>query len=264
MKEEIREGFEEEESNGVGGGFGFAENIFASSSSSSFSLLRVFFPTPPPFSSSPWPPRRRFSFSSQSLHPYNPNPPIFFPQIHPTHLKSMELREQQNHLNLDLALSIGGTFSNLPGKSNGSDEESGLTDVKNRGEIRRRQGKRKREEDRNNPPWKEEKKLEGDLMNNVDLHKPDPALQIPYPSSSLQYVPFLNGYGYAFPCFVPYWATAGESLVGCRSVSDVGFSNKKSGSCGSSPVCSSSIISDNHQSSSSHEGTFQFPSNPNA
>ncbi|CAK9323646.1 unnamed protein product [Citrullus colocynthis] len=173
----------------------------------------------------------------------------------------MELREQHNHLNLDLALSIGGTSRNLPEKSNGSDEESGLTDVKNRGEIRRRQGKRKREEDRNNPPWKKEKKLEGVLMNNVDLHKPDPALQIPYPSSSLQYVQFLNGHGYAFPCFVPYWAAAGESLVGCRSVSDVGFSNKKSGSCGSSPVCSSSIISDNYQSSSSHEGGSSNSSN---
>ncbi|XP_038900426.1 uncharacterized protein LOC120087655 [Benincasa hispida] len=168
-------------------------------------------------------------------------------------MKSMELHEENNDLHLDLALSIGGTLRNSPEKSNGSDEESGVTDAKNRGEIRRRQGKRKREEDRNNPPFKKEKYLEGNLKNNVDLHKPNPALQFPSPYSSLQYVPFLNGYGYVFPCFVPYFAT-GESPVGCRSGSDVGFWNKKSGSCGSSPVCSSSVVSDNHHSSSSHEG----------
>lgn len=167
------------------------------------------------------------------------------------------MKHQQN---LDLRLSIGGPFTSLPEKLNGSDQESGVTDVNNRVDIRRRHGKRKREEDpNNNPPFKNRK---GNLTNNVDLNKPDPPLPISYPYSSLQYLPFFNAYGYAYPCLVPYWPP-GESPVRCRSVSDDGVSNKKSGSSGSSPVCSSSVVSDNHHhSSSSLEGTFQFLPNP--
>ncbi|KAA0068079.1 hypothetical protein IC582_008378 [Cucumis melo] len=170
-------------------------------------------------------------------------------------MKSMNLHQQ----NLDLRLSIGGPFNNLPEKLNGSDQESGVTDVNNRVDIRRRHGKRKREEDpNNNPPFKNRR---GNFTNNVDLNKPDPPLQISYPYSSLQYVPFFNGYGYAYPCLVPYWPPD-ESPVGCRIVSDDGVSNKKSGSCGSSPVCSSSVVSDNHHhSSSSLEGGCSNSSN---
>ncbi|KAG7011338.1 Ninja-family protein AFP3, partial [Cucurbita argyrosperma subsp. argyrosperma] len=175
-------------------------------------------------------------------------------------MKSAVIREGGGDLDLDLGLSIGGAFRNLPEKltliNNGSDEESGVTDEKIRSAIRLGEAKRNREEERNRP-LKREKKLEGlgsecDLMNNVDL-------QNPYPYSSLQYVPFINGYGYAFPCLTPYWS-AGERIlhqpaVACRSVSDVGGSkNRKTGSSGSSPVCSSSVISDNYHSSSSHEG----------
>lgn len=196
-------------------------------------------------------------------------------------MKSVVLPDENNNdVDVDLALSIGGVFRTLPEKStasgssftlwtsDGDEEDSGVTDAKNRGQIRRRETKRKRdEEDERNPPLKREKKLQGvgyECRNGS-------AELMPYPYSSLQYVPFMNGF--VFPCVVPYWAAAGHGgertvhqPVACRSFrpfetdrrgSD-GFSNgrknRKTGSSGSSPVCSSSVISENYQSSSSHEG----------
>lgn len=188
---------------------------------------------------------------------------------------SVEFRDENGHVQLDLALSIGGTFRSLPEKStasgssftlfsDGDEEESGVNDAaKDRGEIQAKRNREDDDEDERNPPLKREKKLQG-VGSECNVDREDsrnkPPVLMPYPfSSSLQYVPFFNGF--AFPYVVPYWAVGhgGERTViqpvACRSFTPF-EANRKTGSSGSSPVCSSSVVSDNNQSSSSHEGAF--------
>lgn len=113
------------------------------------------------------------------------------------------------------------------------------------------------------------------------VHYPVGAVQYPY--TPIQFVPYANGF--AYPCVVPCWAPPGGSEksvfqpVACRGFRPFvahpsfglslpnGCDSEKSGSgkdgqvrktasC-SSPVCSSSTVSDN-PNGSSHEGTLYY------